>query len=273
MTVPSSRAFPGVLAAAALFSVAPACAPATATEGPTPPAVLFIGNSLTAVNDLPNLVARVAEADHHAVRVAMVTRPNLAVIDHVNGASDAVARIDGEAWTFVVLQQGPTPAGVCRDTLILAAMRLSPRIRSAGGRPALFLPWSRQAYPQALESAGQSATLAARAVGGVVVPVGVAWNKALDADRTAPLYGPDGYHPAPAGSLLAALTFYDRLFGRDVRTIAPEALATLPAPPLPVSGMRALAAAAHAASAELPPDPPEPAPADTTRPSTGGGPC
>ncbi len=271
MLVRRGRTLAGTLIAAAVL--AGACSSVTATEGSSGRSLLFIGNSLTYVNDLPEMVAKVAEAAHDSVRVAMVAGPNLAVIDHVNGATDAVARIGRGGWSFVVLQQGPTPAGVCRDTLVIAAMRLAPHIRRVEARAVLFLPWARQQYPRSLEAAGQSAELAARAVGGAVAPIGIAWKDALSADPTAPLYGPDGYHPAPAGTLLAALTIYDRLFGRDVREIPVESLANLPAPRLTPAQVRVLAAAAHAASEKWPADSPTPAPVDTTKSSAGGGPC
>ncbi len=274
MSVPASLVLlPALATAAALGAAASACSSATATEEAPSRSVLFIGNSLTFANDLPAMFALVARADNDPVEVSSVAGSNLAVIDHVNGSTDAVARIDRGGWGFVVLQQGPTPAGVCRDTLVLAAMRLAPHIREAGARPALFLPWARLQFPQSLEPAGQSATLAARAVGGVVVPVGVAWRDALRADPGAPLYGPDGYHPAPAGTLLAALTIYDRLFGRDVRNIHAEPLRQLPTMRLTAAEVRALAAAAHAASVSLPADSRTPVPADTTRGSGGVGPC
>jgi hypothetical protein len=250
-----------------------ACSSVTATEGVSNRSILFIGNSLTYVNDLPAMVAKVAEAADDSIRVAMVAGPNMAVIDHVNGASDAVAQIGRGGWGFVVLQQGPTPAGVCRDTLVIAAMRLAPQMRRVEARAALFLPWARRQYPQSLEAAGQSAELAARAVGGAVAPIGVAWREALRADPAAPLYGSDGYHPAPAGTLLAALTLYDRLFGRDVRDIPVESLASITATRLTTTQVRVLVAAAHAASESWPADSPTPVPVDTTRPSGGGGPC
>jgi hypothetical protein len=249
------------------------CSSATATHESPPRSVLFIGNSLTYTNDLPGILSSVANAAGDSVRVAMVTGPNLALIDHTNGATDAIAQIDRRGWTFVLLQQGPTPAGVCRDTLIIAAMRLAPHIRAAGARAALFLPWTRQGYPKALEFASQSAERAARAVGGIVAPVGIAWKSALDADRDTPLYGGDGYHPAPTGSLLAALTIYDRMFGRDVRSIPPESLLRLLTVPLTSERIRALAAAAHLASQDLPDDPAISVPVDTSVVSAGGGPC
>ncbi len=196
------------------------------------------------------MVAKVAGAADDSIHVAMVAGPNMAVIDHVNGSSDAVAQIGRGGWSFVVLQQGPTPAGVCRDTLVIAAMRLAPHLRSVGARAALFLPWPRRQSPQSLEAAGQSAALAARAVGGA-----------------------DGYHPAPAGTLLAALAVYDRLFSRDVREIPVESLANLTTTRLTTTLVRVLAAAAHTASESWPADSPIPVPVDTTRPSAGGGPC
>ncbi len=258
---------------AALVLLGPGCSPATSTEPHAGRSMLFIGNSLTYANDLPAMVEKVADAAGDSVRIGMSAGPNMAVIDHTVAGADAIARIGESEWAYVVLQQGPTPAGICRDTLVIAAMRLAPRIREAGGRPVLFLPWARRSFPQSLPAAGESATAAARAVGGAVVPVGIAWKEALDADGDLPLYSGDGYHPAPAGTLLAALTIYDRLSGRDVRAIPPASLATIAGVTLSPAHLVAMAAAAHAASTELPADPLEPAPADTTRLSSGGGPC
>jgi hypothetical protein len=235
-------------------------------------AILFVGNSLTYVNDLPDMVRRVADAAGGGLRVEMAAGPNLALIDHTNGATDALGKISGSHWDAVVLQQGPTPAGICRDTLVIAAMRLAPAIRGAGGRPALFLPWTRRSYTGPIDEIAESATTAARAVGGVVIPAGVAWRKALQADPTLPLYGGDGYHPAPAGTLLSALTTYDRLVGHDVSTIAPELLQPI-ASGLTVAQLHTLTAAAHAASRDWPEDPVRPEPPDTTTVSSGGGPC
>ena len=271
MLVRRGRTLVGTLTAGALL--AGACSSVTAPDGVSGRSILFIGNSLTYVNDLPAMVAKVAEAADDSIHVAMVAGPNLAVIDHVKGATDAVAQIGRGRWSFVVLQQGPTPAGVCRDTLVIAAMRLAPQIERVEARAALFLPWARRQYPRSLEAAGQSAGLAARAVGGAVVPIGIAWRDALRADAALPLYGPDGYHPAPAGTLLAALTLYDRLFGRDVRDIPVESLANLPAVPLTSAQVRVLAAAAHSASESWPADSPTPVPVDTTTPSAEPGPC
>jgi hypothetical protein len=74
----------------------------------------------------------------------MAAEPSLALIDHVAGASSARAQIARGGWEFVVMQQGPTRRGVCRDTLILAAKLLAPRIEAIGATPALLMTWTTQ---------------------------------------------------------------------------------------------------------------------------------
>ena len=51
--------------------------------------------------------------------MATEAQPNLALIDQLNGGSRAVDHIAVGGWEYVVLQQGPTPRGICRDSLIL----------------------------------------------------------------------------------------------------------------------------------------------------------
>ena len=257
----------------------PGTGPGTGTEpgtGSALPAVLLIGNSLTYSYDLPGMLRAVAAASGEELRVGMAAAGNTAVIDHINGATDALAQIRGSEWSFVVLQQGPTPPGVCRDTLIMAAVQFAPLVAAAGGRVAIFSPWARLERPQSLVWGSESAELAARAVGGAVVPIGAAWQAALAEDAALPLYELDGYHPARAGTLLTALTLYARLFERDVRTIPPAALAPLVSggmSPLTSPQIGRLIDAAHSASTGRAADPRTPVPPTYTGPDGGPGPC
>jgi hypothetical protein len=78
--------------------------------------LLFVGNSLTYVNDLPGTLVALAESAGDTIRVASEAGPNLALIDHLNGGTNAVSRIADGGWELVVLQQGPTPAARGRDS-------------------------------------------------------------------------------------------------------------------------------------------------------------
>lgn len=186
--------------------------------------VLFIGNSLTASNDLPGTVAQLAATVDDTIVVQSVTRPNFAVIDHVNGMSNAVDAIRRGSWDYVVLQQGPTSQQLGRDTLILATKLLQPDIRAAGARTAELMVWPAAQNVAVFDGVLQSCLEAARAVDGVCLPAGQAWREAWAVDPSLAFYGPDGFHPAALGTYLAALVVYEGITGHDARSLPQEAV-------------------------------------------------
>lgn len=181
--------------------------------------ILFIGNSLTYYNDLPATVRAIAQAAGEDIYVAAAAEPNLALIDHLNGQSNALSLLRSGGWDFVVLQQGPTTIGVNRDSLILWTEMFEPHIEKAGARAALFMVWPRQSSMAWMDSVRVSYEQAARAVNGVFLPAGEAWRFALQEDATLKLYGPDAFHPDELGTYLAALVIYARLANVDPRTL------------------------------------------------------
>ena len=188
--------------------------------------ILFIGNSFTYVNDLPGTLAALARDAGDSVRVAQVTAPNLALIDHVNGASDAMARIRKGGWEYVVLQQGPTSTGpgVYEDTLVLATRALDALIRAQGGVTALYEVWPSRDRLQYFDNTLHAYQTAAQAVNGVLLPAGEAWRRAWLADAKLELYADDGLHPSPLGTYAAALVIYEGLVHRDVRSLPATAI-------------------------------------------------
>ena len=219
------------------LSLLAACAGGNPPAGPEPGSgyrVLFIGNSLTASNDLPGTVAQLAATVNDTIVTEAVTRPNFAVIDHVNGGSDAVDVVRQGGWDFVVLQQGPTSQGIGRDTLILAAKLLDPDVRAGGGRTAQLMAWPAAPDRAVFDGVLQSCLDTARAVDGRCFPAGEAWRAAWAEDPALPLYGPDGFHPSPLGTYLAALVVYEGITGQDARRLPAQAV--VQGQTLPVSG-------------------------------------
>ena len=214
--------------------------------------VLFIGNSLTYENDLPATVAAIAASAGDTIYIATAAEPNLALIDHVAGASNAKAQIARGGWEFVVMQQGPTPRGVCRDTLILAAKLLAPQIKAVGATPALLMTWTTQFDKSWFDDVRISFEAAASASDGVFMPAGEAWLAAWRSDASLPLYGPDGYHPSTLGTFLTALEVYERVTGHDARMLPTKAFANGREMTLDAATIRALQSAAHDANTQFP---------------------
>jgi hypothetical protein len=210
--------------------------------------VLFVGNSLTYVNDLPATVAAIAALASDTLRVSSAVGANLGIIDHLTGGSTAVDQLRRERWNWVVLQQGPTPAGVCRDSLVLWTKQFAPLIESAGAKPVLLMTWPGVKFQNLFDEVRVSFQAASVGVGGMFVPAGEAWRGAWVEDSTLALYGPDGFHPSPIGTFLTALVVYERITGRDVRTLPARAFASGRELALPNGTITLLQRAAHEAN-------------------------
>ena len=177
--------------------------------------VLFIGNSLTAWNDLPEVVGRLAEADGQPRPVTrMVAVGGYSLEDHWN-QGDARRAIAEGVWHAVVLQQGPSALFESRRLLIEYARRFGELIRKANATPALYMVWPSRDRRQDYSGVSQSYRAAAKAVDGVVLPAGDAWRLVLQRHRSLALYSEDGLHPTFAGTYLTALVIYQGLYGRS----------------------------------------------------------
>jgi hypothetical protein len=212
--------------------------------------VLFIGNSLTYTNNLPRTVAEMAASVGDTVKTLDISQPNFAVIDHALGMSNALDVIRSQSWNFVVLQQGPTTTQLNRDTLILATKILDPYVKQAGGVTANMMAWPNQGEAFLFDAVRRSALLAAQSVNGIFMPAGEAWQSALAADPSLPLYGGDGYHPGPLGTYLAALVVFEKVTGRDARDLPNQAIVSSVNLNTPEATVELLQQVAHATASK-----------------------
>jgi hypothetical protein len=177
--------------------------------------VLFIGNSLTAANDLPGMVQSLADsAGETRLTTAAVTLGGAALEDHWSDGT-ALRAIRRGGWRFVVLQQGPSSLPESRVNLREWTRRFAGRIRAVGAEPALYTVWPPRDRMAFFDDVIESYRIAAQDVQGVLLPVGQAWVDAWGRDATLALYGPDDFHPSVEGSYLAALVIYAQLSGRS----------------------------------------------------------
>ena len=181
--------------------------------------VLFVGNSLTATNDLPAIVAALgAAAKRVQIEYATVAPGGVNLEDHwtFTGARDALL---ARPWDVVVLQQGPSSLLESQVDLRTWAVRWAELARGRGIRTAMLTVWPEAARAYAFPAVVRSYRAAAVAARATLLPAGSAW---LAAWRRAPrlaLYGPDDFHPSVLGSTLAALVVYARLTGTPPRAV------------------------------------------------------
>jgi hypothetical protein len=192
--------------------------------------VLFVGNSFTYENSLPELVHELAGGDPDA-------RPIFAVELVKGGWTLRAASHDGTLpgllagvrWNAVVLQEQSEelsfPAWQRRREVYPFAQALAARIAAAGARTMLFMTWGYRLGDRRNRAADSFEAMQARLEQGYddlgrrlsapVAPVGAAWREALRRRPGIDLWAGDGRHPNRAGSYLAACVFFAVLERRD----------------------------------------------------------
>ena len=188
--------------------------------------VLFIGNSYTSSNGLPDMFEDMARSAGYRVHVAMVAPGGWTLSDHLR-STETLETIRGNEWDFVVLQEQsviPSLVDTREQQMYPAVRQLHDEIKAVGADTILFMTWGRR---NGLPSEGHrdfTSMQAALEAGYVkignelnlkIAPVGVAWWYGL---RNAPQLGlwvEDGSHPTREGTYLAACVLYAVIFDQS----------------------------------------------------------
>lgn len=194
--------------------------------------VLFIGNSYTGVNNLPQLVSNIAGSKGDNIQFDSHTPGGNTFEQHsVNPA--AITKISAGNWDYVVLQeqsQKPSfsPMQVSTDVYPFAKKLCDTiRFHNPCATPLFYMTWGRQdgdasncdGYPPVCTYEGMQERLTASYTEmaddndyAAVAPVGEAWKSIRATNPEINLYSGDGSHPSIHGSYLAACVFYTSIF-------------------------------------------------------------
>lgn len=196
--------------------------------------ILFIGNSYTDVNNLPQLFRDLALSGGDTVEVYRSSPGGYTFQLHTTNAA-TLALIDSMPWDFVVLQeqsQLPSfpPTQVAVQSLPYARQLDSLiHLNDSCTKTAFFMTWGRKygdasncsTYPPVCTFLGmqqrlkESYLLMGDDNEALVAPVGEAWKASWLADSTIDLWQGDFSHPNPEGSYLAACVLYATLFQKN----------------------------------------------------------
>ncbi|HEX7879450.1 MAG TPA: hypothetical protein VF720_08575 [Candidatus Eisenbacteria bacterium] len=222
MTMLPSR-FPLVAAFVLLASTGLACG----DDSPTQPdvtndrigRVLFLGNSLTYTNNLPVMVDSLAAASGIEVQCTAITDGGFGLIDHYASASRRAAVLNGH-FDWVILQQGPSSLDESRDSLIAWSELWEPLIKASGAKGAMYAVWPERDRFYAFPAVSESYRLAAERIDALFLPVGDSWLETWARNPNIGLYGRDNFHPAVAGTYVAAVAIVSMLAGRPAISLS-----------------------------------------------------
>lgn len=196
--------------------------------------VLFIGNSYTAANNLPNLIDQVAQSMGDDIDYVAHTPGGNTLMNHAQNNTLAQT-ITTENWDFVTIQaqsQEPSfPTGQFTTETLPYANQLVDAIKNNDPctEPVFYMTWGRENgdagncpfAPWVCTYEGMDDSLRARyeymaeVNESLVSPVGAVWREMRTNGIPFNLYVGDGSHPSIYGSYTAALTFYTIFFEKD----------------------------------------------------------
>ncbi len=195
--------------------------------------VLFLGNSYTFFNDAPVILTELAASMGHVVETAQNTPGGASLQGHVNNPTSQDLIEQGN-WDYVVLQEQSQKPSLPYDQVTVdffpaaASLVESIRLHNDCAIPLLYMTWGRQNgdasncswHPPVCTYEGMQELLTERYLEAAdntqswCAPVGMVWEDLFNSTNIN-LYNADGSHPSPAGSYLAASTFFVALFGEN----------------------------------------------------------
>ena len=176
--------------------------------------ILFIGNSFTTKNDLPNLLSVIAKVGQGiTIDSKVISAGGASLRRHWN--ADAASIITSAEWDYVVFQEQSTLPVKNSKRFHENVREFMPIIKQSGAKMVLFMTWARKDEPENQRLLTDSYNKIGEELGATVVPVGIAWQRLLAEHDKPVLHAEDGSHPTVAGSYLAACTFYATLFDSD----------------------------------------------------------
>jgi hypothetical protein len=203
--------------------------------------VLFLGNSYTAANNLPQWVADIAMVEGDSLIFQAITPGGQYLANHATDPQ-VVSAFQQGGWDYIVMQeQSQIPViPYYRESLMIngaVALKNLRDLYAPNASLLFFLTWGRElggqqcnggycsfpftdfyAYQDTLTWAYQ---WVADSVGAGIAPVGEIWREAL-LQHAVPLplldlFSSDGSHPDIQGSSLTALTLYSVIFEKYVQ--------------------------------------------------------
>lgn len=198
-----------------LAIVSSACAP---TEHPAPIRILFVGNSLTYVGNLPAVLEALSASNGKSVSVEMLVKGGATLAERANDSS-VEREMSSARYDFVVLQErggdvfcffGDASSGGNDCGSSKAHIELGRVVLAHGAKPIVLGTY------QSLDSASQTIekreSALAKQMGALYIPVSESFRLSQTLYTDYAWFNADKMHPGPDLVLLEAVWLYSAIF-------------------------------------------------------------
>ena len=169
--------------------------------------ILFVGNSHTYMNDMPEMV-RINSSEK--LEVTMLARPAITFHDHLESMELQFALKQG--YDFVIFQQAAHEPCPSKEATLHDAKALIELARSCGVMPYIMIPWSQRNYDDDFKTTKDiyHQVMMDNLVDGI--PVGYVINRLSHQNPELELFQSDNHHLTSLGSYLESITILNTIF-------------------------------------------------------------
>ena len=176
--------------------------------------VLFVGNSHTYMNDMPQLFREIVEKTTGApCEVTMLAFSGRHLSWHLTEYFSLRFALLYGGYDFCVIQQAAHPFPPREETLADGEAIIE-LCRATHTEPVLYMTWAEKRQPENQAKMIETYEALARETHARLAPVGVVWQRLQKAHPGLELFYKDGEHASPYGDLLIAAVLCREITGR-----------------------------------------------------------
>lgn len=183
--------------------------------------LLFIGNSHSSANGLPDLVAAMIEAGSPGSSAHSELAPGSGFLSDRLETAETQQSLESRDWTHVILQAQKYSTSGRFFYPTDAAEEWIRRVKAINAHPILFPEWPRKGNTEEGPRIHDLHLGIASRESACVAPVGLAWEESIKWYPALDLHAADGNHSNVNGATLTAFVFYQLITGQSAAELPP----------------------------------------------------
>ena len=179
--------------------------------------VLFLGNSHTYFNDMPQIFANLCKARGKDVQVSMQAHPGVTYSWHLNQYTELRFAMVHGGYDYIIMQQAAHNPCPSKAETLADAKKIIALAKANGVTPLQVIPWAEKRDPAHQAQMYDIFNTLCQWENIASVNVGQVFEEVFLHHPQIDMYWFDGEHASPYGSYAFALSVYAAIFGESVQ--------------------------------------------------------
>lgn len=190
--------------------------------------VLFIGNSHTFYNDMPQIFKNICDEKGKDVEVAMQAFGGKTYGWHYGQMTELRFALMYGGFDYIIMQQAAHSPCPAKEETLADGGKIIELARKCGVTPIQTMPWAEKRDPDHQKGMYDIYNTLSEMYGVKLAYAGNVFEDVFYNHPEIDMYWKDGEHASPYGSYTIAMSVYAAIFGESVKGLAPNSYNTYP---------------------------------------------